>query len=122
MSGSACAGGFEEGEERKGNRMDGCEFFDCVSAHSELEVIGIREGKLLVKHEPTRAVYGIRPEAVVEEEWETLEEILCGKRNPIILSHMTRIVGYYSQIENWNKSKLGELSDRRKGNYAVAAG
>ena len=27
---------------------------------------------------------------------------------------ITRIVGYYSKIDNWNKSKLGELADRRK--------
>jgi ribonucleoside-triphosphate reductase (formate) len=34
---------------------------------------------------------------------------------------MTRIVGYYSRISNWNKSKLGELSDRRQqpANYTV---
>lgn len=36
---------------------------------------------------------------------------------------MTRIVGYYSRINNWNKSKLGELADRRRGReyYAVTA-
>ncbi|MBN1405813.1 MAG: anaerobic ribonucleoside-triphosphate reductase [Candidatus Omnitrophica bacterium] len=34
---------------------------------------------------------------------------------------VTRIVGYYSKINNWNKSKLGELVDRRTHpeNYAV---
>jgi len=34
---------------------------------------------------------------------------------------MTRIVGYYSHINNWNKSKLGELADRRSNpkNYAL---
>jgi len=32
---------------------------------------------------------------------------------------VTRIVGYYSRITNWNKSKLGELQDRHKGNYGV---
>ena len=32
---------------------------------------------------------------------------------------LTRIVGYYSRINNWNKSKIGELRDRRAGNYAV---
>ena len=32
---------------------------------------------------------------------------------------LTRIVGYFSRIKNWNKSKLGELRDRRKGNYHV---
>jgi ribonucleoside-triphosphate reductase len=34
--------------------------------------------------------------------------------------HITRIVGYYSRIENWNKSKIGELADRHRGNYAVS--
>ncbi len=34
---------------------------------------------------------------------------------------LTRIVGYFSRIKNWNKSKLGELYDRRKGNYHVVA-
>lgn len=35
---------------------------------------------------------------------------------------MTRIVGYYSHINNWNKSKLGELADRRSAStsYVVA--
>jgi ribonucleoside-triphosphate reductase len=32
---------------------------------------------------------------------------------------MARIVGYFSRIANWNKSKLGELRDRHRGNYAV---
>ncbi|MCE5272332.1 anaerobic ribonucleoside-triphosphate reductase [bacterium] len=32
----------------------------------------------------------------------------------------TRVVGYFSKIENWNKSKReGELLDRRRGNYSV---
>ncbi|WKZ15423.1 MAG: hypothetical protein QY317_16125 [Candidatus Jettenia caeni] len=30
---------------------------------------------------------------------------------------VTRIVGYYSRVQNWNKSKVGELNDRHKGNY-----
>ncbi len=33
---------------------------------------------------------------------------------------VTRIVGYFSRISNWNKSKLGELKDRHKGDYSVA--
>lgn len=32
---------------------------------------------------------------------------------------VTRIVGYYSRIPNWNKSKIGELKDRHKGNYSI---
>jgi len=32
---------------------------------------------------------------------------------------ITRIVGYFSRVSNWNKSKLGELKDRHKGNYSL---
>jgi ribonucleoside-triphosphate reductase len=32
---------------------------------------------------------------------------------------VTRIVGYFSRINNWNKSKLGELKARHRGNYGV---
>ncbi len=35
------------------------------------------------------------------------------------VSGITRIVGYYSRINNWNKSKVGELKDRQSGNYSV---
>jgi len=30
---------------------------------------------------------------------------------------MSRIVGYFSVIESWNKSKQAELKRRQKGNY-----
>jgi ribonucleoside-triphosphate reductase len=33
---------------------------------------------------------------------------------------ITRIVGYFSRISNWNKSKIGELKDRHQGNYSVS--
>jgi len=32
---------------------------------------------------------------------------------------VTRIVGYYSKIKNWNKNKIGELKDRHLGTYEV---
>jgi anaerobic ribonucleoside-triphosphate reductase len=32
---------------------------------------------------------------------------------------VTRIVGYYSKITNWNKHKIGELKDRHSGNYKL---
>ncbi len=30
---------------------------------------------------------------------------------------MSRVVGYFSIIENWNHSKIAELKRRQKGNY-----
>jgi hypothetical protein len=29
------------------------------------------------------------------------------------------VVGYYSRINNWNKSKSAEFKDRQKGDYAI---
>lgn len=43
----------------------------------------------------------------------------CGVCNSDKVYGVTRIVGYFSRINNWNKSKLGELNDRHKGDYSV---
>ena len=44
----------------------------------------------------------------------------CPKCQSSDVYGVTRIVGYYSRISNWNKSKLGELRDRHRGNYSVS--
>lgn len=44
----------------------------------------------------------------------------CGSDNVV---GETRVVGYFSKITNWNRSKReGELSDRQKGNYTIETG
>lgn len=35
------------------------------------------------------------------------------------VQHITRIVGYFSNIKNWNKSKQRELKDRKEGDYEL---
>ncbi|MCD5397334.1 anaerobic ribonucleoside-triphosphate reductase [candidate division NPL-UPA2 bacterium] len=40
----------------------------------------------------------------------------CGQRN---VYGITRIVGYFSRVSNWNRSKIGELKDRHRGDYAI---
>lgn len=30
---------------------------------------------------------------------------------------MSRVVGYFSRIDNWNASKVAEFKDRQNGNY-----
>ena len=44
----------------------------------------------------------------------------CGHCDSQNVYGITRIVGYFSRINNWNKSKLGELRDRHRGNYSVS--
>lgn len=106
--------------------MEMMRFFEQVEAHAELKGIGVdsesgcqRPG-VIVKHIPSGLMTRIPVDAVKAADWGILEQVLVGKREPQILQHMTRVVGYFSRVENWNKSKVGELKDRQKGNYAIA--
>jgi anaerobic ribonucleoside-triphosphate reductase len=45
--------------------------------------------------------------------------VVNSEEDPIKLHGITRIVGYYSRVTNWNKSKIGELRDRQKGQYGT---
>jgi len=51
-----------------------------------------------------------------EKKEDSAECPHCGSANVIGIS---RVVGYYSVIDNWNKGKIGELKDRQKGKYDV---
>lgn len=65
----------------------------------------------------------ISPEFTICRDCQTMTPKLtdtCGTCASVNVFGITRIVGYYSRIDNWNKSKLGELKDRQKGNYSVA--
>lgn len=46
-------------------------------------------------------------------------KVIQNVRKPIVLEGVTRIVGYYSRVNNWNKSKVGELRDRANGSYGL---
>jgi len=59
-------------------------------------------------------------DAILRNDWETLRAVIVGEREPRVLAHMSRVVGYFSRIDNWNKSKLGELADRGRGDYGIA--
>ena len=43
---------------------------------------------------------------------------VCAKCGSPDTYGVSRIVGYFSRVDNWNRSKLGELMDRRRGRYA----
>jgi hypothetical protein len=101
------------------------EFYEKVEQHPELEGLGIDSGcadknpGVIVKN--TRNLMTRLPVAAIEAaDWPIIAEVLLGNREPQILQHMTRVVGYFSRVENWNKSKVGELKDRQKGDYSIA--
>lgn len=99
------------------------ELFEAVDLDPNLEGVGFedtdRGTMLLVKHLPSHLITRLPMLAVEDLAWGALMPVLYGDREPRVLEHMSRVVGYYSRIENWNESKIGELRDRHKGNYAV---
>ena len=106
-------------------RLD--DFFDAVEAHEELKGLGIREEvrdgetkhTMIVTHPGTMLTSELSADVVEEVEWKVLEPILCGRKEPDQLYHMTRVCGYYARVSNFNKGKVGELRDRQKGEYSV---
>lgn len=40
----------------------------------------------------------------------------CGSEN---VYGMSRVVGYFTRINNWNAGKQAEFRDRQKGNYKL---
>ena len=40
----------------------------------------------------------------------------CGSKN---VYGMSRVVGYFTQINQWNAGKRAEFRDRQKGNYKI---
>jgi len=43
----------------------------------------------------------------------------CPKCSSTNVYGMSRVVGYFSKIENWNASKKAELRSRQKGDYGI---
>jgi hypothetical protein len=109
--------------------MDGAEFLRSVTAHPQLfPGRGPRDDRIYIVAHPfpsnpyerdVEVGWELEPQTILAHSWKTLEDVLLGRRRPEVMSHITRIVGYYSQLRGWNRSKLAELRDRHKGNYRV---
>ena len=105
-------------------------FIEAIEGTENLSVIGTafnnRGEEVFVIEDANSACLHI--EVVISEIVEKVKnitvarefvKIIQGGRSPIILNGITRIVGYFSKINNWNRSKIGELRDRRKWEYSV---
>ena len=83
-----------------------------------LTIDGILEdGSIKVINESLKQAFSVSMDAIVFTPVKDLVEALRTNVFEKVYS-VTRIVGYYSRIQSgWNKSKIGELRDRVKGNY-----
>src|SRR5574344_73455 len=99
--------------------MSNQDFLTKIKQNSgEFEVLRETEKTFVVFNKKTEKKYEIKKDVLEHADWENLSSVLEG-REPVILDGITRIVGYFSKTSNWNKSKIGELHDRREGNYKV---
>jgi len=57
------------------------------------------------------------PGAVMSNEFPKLYAHVVQERDVV---HITRVVGYFSRVQNWNKSKKGELRARQAGRYSIS--
>ena len=100
-------------------------FYDEINNHQRFDILDIVKGDkpsedyFIIRDNKGDGKFKVMAAAVTENDWDVLEAILTGQRQPLVLEHMTRIVGYYSKVKNWNKSKLGELRDRQAGDYRI---
>lgn len=102
-------------------------FDEAISESKILEIDGLaidgkacdevtQESKVKVLNSSMQAAFEVSVDAIVRQPLADL--ILALETGLFMRLHgVTRIVGYYSKINNWNKSKISELVDRRKGNY-----
>jgi hypothetical protein len=109
-------------------------FVEHVEAHENLELVGefingsgetilVVEDNSLAKdvegHQTECDLTEIFSAISDEKSAERFVAVVAGEENPIKLNGITRIVGYYSRVNNWNKSKIGELRDRNQEFYAL---
>lgn len=99
------------------------ELFEQVEQNKELRGMGIEEtdkgAMLLIEHVPSHLTTKLPAAAVEKLDWPLLLSVLIGEREPKVLERMTRVCGYFSRLDNFNRSKIGEIKDRIKGQYAV---
>ena len=114
-------------------------FVEAIELSSNLEIIGTafpsdkdnsrgKEVFVLRDYNKAEGIEGAYLEVSIDEVVQKITDpnkaqeflrVLQNDRAPIVLNGITRIVGYYSRVNNWNKSKVGELRDRANGRYGL---
>ena len=93
----------------------------CAEQKEGKDMLVIENSRVLPNvegHQTTVEVAELFGKVANEDEAYAFVRVINNDRDKIVLHGVTRIVGYYSRTDNWNKSKVGELRDRQNGFYA----
>ena len=91
---------------------------NIIKKDNNLEILATNDTHIIVKNNKINKKYKVELEVLKHTNAQNILAVFNG-REPIIMDGITRVCGYMSKISNWNKSKIGELQDRRKGNYRI---
>ncbi|MEP9410497.1 MAG: hypothetical protein HRF42_03700 [Candidatus Brocadia sp.] len=99
-------------------------FDAAIEGHAYLEIDGDilgdtpKEDSLKIINHKLECAFAIDVDSIIRQD---LDSVIHALETGITtrLYGVTRIVGYYSRVSNWNKSKIGELHDRHMGKYSV---
>ncbi|KKO20273.1 MAG: hypothetical protein DCC43_16140 [Candidatus Brocadia sp.] len=99
-------------------------FDSAIERHEFLEIDGDilgntpKEDCIKIINHKLECAFAIDVDSVIRQD---VESVIHALETGITtrLYGVTRIVGYYSRVSNWNKSKIGELHDRHMGRYSV---
>lgn len=94
-------------------------FDDMCRLSGIVEIDGVtEEGKIKILNHSNQQAYEVEIDTIVRTP---IRDLLLALETGVHvrLFGVTRIVGYYSRVANWNKSKIGELKDRHAGSYKL---
>lgn len=92
-------------------------FEDMIKLSSIIEIDGITEaGNIKVINHSNQEAYEVTIETIVKTP---IKDLMLALETGVHINlyQISRIVGYMSRINCWNKSKIAELRDRRRGTY-----
>jgi len=92
--------------------MDYKELSSFLEKNLDVEWTQDEEGNIYLRHtvyDKENEKLKIEPKALTDLTPDKLEKLLKGGRN---VEHITRVTGYFSRVEGWNRGKRGELMDR----------
>lgn len=93
-------------------------FEDKISENPSLEIDSYNDqtDNFKILNHAREVAYEISLDDILKQDVNELVEALSTGISTKLFG-VTRIVGYYSRMQNWNKSKISELEDRARGNY-----
>jgi len=92
------------------------EFYIKMDELDYLDKYLTKDGLMVIHKDLDKGVL-IKYKDILNLEWDELYGRVHGEQP---LHTMTRVIGYYAKIENFNPSKVRERGDRMKGNYTLA--